>query len=368
LGATNYIMSNHYPAPATEPIPDLSPEQKRGIVLLGGSTNPELYQGIAGAMGVELGGVELEWFGDDTLQLQLENSVRYKDVFVIQSHGRSGPIPGRVDEKPLTTIESFYQQLAIGRMVNRNGGNLTAVVPSCFIGDRSDRETRDREFVGMSLNPKLLEEIGTRMLITVDTHDERPYIGYDGMLLKHLSAQALLRNTVVEENVIGPKRKFAIVAPDQGSFKKSDKQATELGLRVKVIPKDRDPNTGLITRPDRIAGVTGRKLIMFDDQLAKAETLVTASQVAERSGAEGVILAATHAWFNEPAVESILDTPIIESIYVTDSLYIASDVRDALGDKLHVVSVAGLVADTMKKLIHEKWDNSPGYHRQDPEQ
>lgn len=316
----------------------LTPEQKDQLVVVGGHTHLELSGDIATAMGLELGQIELRDHPDTQPYARFDESVRGKHVIAIQTHGA-------VDGKSVP--DSFLQHMSmIDAARLASAGRITALSPN-FAGTRQERQTKPRETVSLDLNLRIARLAGATDLVTVDPHS--PVTRFEGTSTV-LTAQTLLRAALSESVNISPED-FVVVSPDQGHSTQSQVHADALGLGpVVTIQKLRDPEDSTkIIRPETIEGVEGLTCLILDDMIDTAGTLTSAAHTLHKSGATAVYAAATHGFFSNPGLERLESSPI-DRIFITDTLPVGR-AKSGLGDRLQVVSVADMIADSMERII-----------------
>jgi ribose-phosphate pyrophosphokinase len=319
----------------------LSQVQKDRLFLASGETHPDLSARIAENMGVELGKVELRTHPNTEQYVRYEDSVRGKHVVIIQPHA---PANGR------SVNDSLHQHL---EMINAaklaSASHITALAIN-LAGARQDRKTKGREGVSVALNLRMLEVAGASRLVTVDLHSPQSLSAFSGQY-DHLTAQPLLRKALGEQ-IEGDKERYVVVSPDSGRSKLSERTAQELGVDIMYLAKTRDrDNSSLVKHQSRVPNVDGRTCFMIDDMIDTAGTIQSAAETLYNSGAERIVTAATHGWFSDPAIERLQASPI-DQIIITDTLPI-DIARHELGDRLTVVSVAGMVANALGEIITE---------------
>jgi ribose-phosphate pyrophosphokinase len=155
----------------------------------------------------------------------------------------------------------------------------------------------------------------------------------------------------MSEKINGDPEQYVVVAPDEGHLKPAARHAHALGnLPAVSIEKTRSrEDSSRIIRPDSVQGVDGRTCLILDDMIDTAGTLTSAAETLRNSGATAIIAAATHGIFSDPGLERLQDS-CIDSIIVTDTVPV-NDAREALGDRLQVVSVAPLIGYSLMRRI-----------------
>jgi ribose-phosphate pyrophosphokinase len=224
---------------------------------------------------------------------------------------------------------------------------ITVVIP--YLGySRQDRKAKGREPISAAIVTRMLEMAGAHRLVTVDVHSPQIQGTFHGPF-DHLVAGGLLLKGIAAEIGSQDPELFAVVSPDTGRAKASERAADELGIRLRHLQKKRDrSDSSNVLRPKRLQGVDGRTCFMIDDMIDTAGTLITAAQTLRDSGARGVIASATHALLSDPAIER-LQAGVIDKLIVTDTVPV-NYAKKALGDKLEVISVAPLLATAIREI------------------
>lgn len=297
------------------------------LSVIAGNANIALAADVAKWLGTEPRRRVLEQFADAELHVEIEESVRGHDVYLIQ------PTSPPADRHLLELI------LLADACRRAGAARLTAVMPY-FGYARHDRRAHGREPVGARVVAGLIEAAGFDRVAAVDLH--APAIeGFFGIPVEHLSAVSLLagslRPTVGERAVL--------VAPDLGAVKLARRYQHELDLPVAVVHKARIGGETVEVR--RLIGdVAGRTPVIVDDMITTAGTIEAAVHAVLDAGAAApVLVAATHPVLVGPAIERLHALPIAR-IFVTNSITPPADVAVPL----HVVGLGALVAETIARL------------------
>jgi ribose-phosphate pyrophosphokinase len=293
-----------------------------------GSANPALAENIAGALGVQLTRRVLERFPDGELHIELHESVRGHDVYIVQ------PTCPPVDEHLL-------ELLLLADACHRAGASyLTAVIPY-FGYARQDRRARGREPLSARLVADLISGGGIRRMVAVDLHSPAVESAF-AIPVEHLSAVRLLAEAVrpsLSENAV-------VVSPDLGAVKMAERYAKILDLPVAIIHKTR--LTGEEVSVQRIVGdVYQKEVVIIDDMISTGGTIEKAIKALLDAGCAptGIRVAATHALLVGPAAERLGRLPI-QQLYASDSL--PAPVQFPL--PLQIASLAALLAETIERL------------------
>lgn len=303
-----------------------------GLTILAGSANVSLAGAVAEKLGIRPGSREVEVFPDGELHVEIQESVRGEDVYLLQP--TSPPA-----EKHLLEL------LLLADAANRAGAaRLTAVIPY-FGYARQDRRASGREPVGARLVADLLQSGGLlRRVVAVDVHAEA-IEGFFSIPLEHLSSGPRLIESV--RPYVGSDS--VIVAPDMGAAELAERYARPLELPVAVIHKARisgsEVSVGSVT-----GDVRGRKPIIVDDMISTGGTQKAAINALLEAGCEPEItVVASHGLFAGSAEEDLGDAPV-ERYIVTDSV----PPPEGLALPLEVVDLAPLLADAIDRLHNDR--------------
>jgi ribose-phosphate pyrophosphokinase len=299
------------------------------LTLISGSANPSLAASIAHVLGVTPCRRALQRFADGELHVEIEDSVRGHDVYIVQ------PTSGPPDEH-------LMELLFLADACRRAGAaRLTAVLPY-FGYARQDRRASGREAVGAGVVATLIEAAGFARVVAIDLH--APEIeGFFRIPVEHLSATKLLAGAV---RATGDS---VLVAPDLGAVKLAERYQGYLNLPVVVIHKTRVSGSEVTLR-SIIGEVKGRAPIVVDDMITTGGTIEAAVKgLLEAGCAPDVSVVATHALFVGPAVARLSALPIRQLI--------ATDTVDSTGElpaHLQIVDVAPLIADAIGRLHRDQ--------------
>ena len=286
----------------------------------------ELAGKIAQAYGIELGNVIFSRFSDGEFQPSFEESVRGARVFII---GSTHP-----------TSENLMEMLLMIDAAKRaSAKHITAVMPY-FGWARQDRKDKPRVPIAAKLVANLLETAGATRVITMDLHADQIQ-GFFEIPVDHLYASTIFVTYIKSLNL----ENLCIDSPDMGGSKRAHSYAKFLNSDVVICYKQRK-KANVIEKMELIGDVEGKNVILVDDMVDTAGTLVKASEIMKDKGAVSVRAICTHAILSGNAVEKVENSPM-EELIVTDSIP-----HDSLPKKIHVLSCDKLFADVMRS-VHE---------------
>ncbi|HEU4971374.1 MAG TPA: ribose-phosphate pyrophosphokinase [Gaiellaceae bacterium] len=302
--------------------------QKR-LMLFSGRSNPDLAQRIAEQLGIELGNVKLKTFANGETYCRYEDSVRGADLFIVQS--------------ACDPVDRNLMELLI--MINAarlaSAKRITAVVPWYFYA-RQDKKSRPREPISARLVADMLQSAGADRVLTMDLHAGQVQ-GFFHIPVDHMTAIPLFAQYVRDLKLQEP---IAAVSPDTGRTKLAGKFAEMIGGDLVVLNKER-PEHHVARVTTVIGDVEGKIVVMTDDIVDTAGTLVAGAAALKEVGAVKVYACATHGLFNGPALERIADSAI-DRLIVTDTVAIDPRTKP---DNVEVLTVAGILADTIRNVF-----------------
>jgi ribose-phosphate pyrophosphokinase len=306
----------------------LTPQKRLAVVA--GASHPELAAKIAGHLGVELTNVDRTVFADGSPYLRFEDSVRGTDMFIVQT--AASPIGENLME--LLILVNAARLASAKR--------ITAVIPWYFYA-RQDKKSRPREPITARLVADLLETAGVDRVITMDLHAGQVQ-GFFRIPVDHMVAVPMFAQHV--RDYLGPDVERVAVAPDTGRAKLAGKFAEMIGGGLVVLNKER-PGHNQAKVTGVIGDVAGKVAVMTDDIIDTAGTLCAGAEALREAGATRVVATATHALFNEPALERIADSAF-ERVVVTDTVPV-DELRKP--PNVEVLSISGLLAQTIQNVF-----------------
>ena len=303
-------------------------ESVDNIIVFSGSSNPDLTQKICDYVGIPVGKTKVEPFPDGETLVKLEQDVRGRDCFVVQS--TCPPVNNNLVEL-LIFLDCLHRASAL---------RITAVLPY-FGYARQDRKSEGRTPISAKLVANLITTARADRVLTVDLHAEQVQ-GFFDIPLDHLKAEPVLvkyfRKLELQDKVL--------VSPDVGNVKTAKIYAQDLGGELAVIDKRRI--SGSQAEAVRIIGdVKDKHVLMFDDMITTAGTICSAARLVKDKGAKSVRVGATHGIFAPPALERLSEAPIDE-IVVADTIPLSREAGQL--QKLKVVSVASLLGEAIVRI------------------
>ncbi len=301
----------------------------REIVVFGGSAHPALSAEICSYLDVPLRPVRLTRFANDCLEVQLLANCRERDVFVIQ------PLGPPVQENLVELL------LMLDAARGASAARVTAVMPY-YAYARSDKKSMPRISIGGRLVADLLATAGASRVLAMTLHAPQVH-GFFSVPVDHLHA---LREFATHFSRLDLGN-FVVVSPDLGNAKNAAALARMLQLPVAAGAKERHSDQQ-VTISSIIGDVTGRDVIVLDDEIARGTTIIELLDRLRERDVRSVRIACTHGLFSDGALPRIAAEPLVREIVCTNTLPVASG-----GDiELRVISVAPALAEAIRR-IHE---------------
>lgn len=299
------------------------------IKIFSGAANPDLTQRICSYLNVTPGGARIVKFPDGEKFVKIEDDVRGKDCFVVQS--------------TCTPVDENLMELLIilDSLKRASASRITVVVPY-FGYARQDRKDEGRVPITAKLVANLLTVAGASRILAIDLHT-RQLEGFFDIPVDHLMAEPVLTTYLRSKKIERP----LVVSPDVGNVKTASRYVEHLNGDLAIIYKKR--LSGNEVECGQIIGtsVEGRNVIMVDDMISTAGTICSAAELVKSRGAKSVIVGATHGIFCGTAIERLAKAPFDEVI-VTDT--IPQNRGSVRVGNLTVLSVSELLAMAIKKI------------------
>ena len=294
-------------------------------ILFSGSAHKEFAQKVADSFGCKLGDVKLQQFSDGEIQASYEETVRGKEVYIIQ---------------PTYSSDSIMEVMIMIDAAKRASANkITAVLP--YYGyARQDRKDRPRVAIGAKLVAKMLAAAGANRIMTMDLHADQIQ-GFFSFPIDHMFASSVFLPYLKDQNI----ENLTIVAPDTGATKRANNYAKFLNADLAICYKQRKV-ANEVAEMTLIGEVKGRNVVIVDDMIDTAGTMVKAAQMISDQGALSVSAMCTHAVLSGPAYERISGS-VLKELIVTDSIPLKEGKETS---KIKVLTVAKLFADVIKSV------------------
>ena len=298
-------------------------------VLFTGNANRPLAQDIATHLSVSLGKAKVARFSDGEVDVEIEQNVRARDIFVVQ------PTCCPTNENLMELC------IMVDALKRASARRVTAVIPY-FGYARQDRRPRStRVPISARVVANLLEAVGVERLLTMDLHADQIQ-GFFNIPVDNIYASPVLLSDLQGKQY----KDLVVVSPDVGGVVRARALAKQLGCDLAIIDKRR-PKANVSEVMHVIGEIEGRNCVIMDDMIDTAGTLVKAAEVLKERGAQKVYAYCTHAVFSGPAIARITASKLDE-VVVTDTIPLG-DAGKACG-KVRQLSVAFLFAETIRRI------------------
>ncbi len=306
----------------------------KNIKIFTGNSHPELAKEIADILGVPLGKAKVSTFSDGEISVDIGETVRGADVFLVQS--TSSPVNNNLMEL-LIMIDAFKRASA---------GRITVVMP--YYGyARQDRKAKSRDPITAKLVADLLTAAGAHRVLTMDLHAAQIQ-GYFNIPVDHLLGSSILAQYFVDKG-FDEDEDVVVVSPDLGSVTRARKFADKLHAPIAIIDKRR-PKANVSEIMNIIGDINGKKCILIDDMIDTAGTIANAANALKDLGAKNVYACCTHGVLSGPAFERI-NNSAIEELVMLNTIKLPE--KDDL-IKFKSLSVAPLFAEAIKRIYDDQ--------------
>ncbi len=298
------------------------------LKIFAGSSNVALAGAVCKYLGIPLGGAKIERFPDGEKFIKLEDDVRGRDCFVLQSTCEP------VDEHLVELL------IYLDCLRRASAKRITAVIPY-FGYARQDRKDEGRVPITAKLVANIIVTAGADRVLAMDLHANQLQ-GFFDIPVDHLTGEMVLSEYFRKKKI----DRLTVVSPDVGNIKIASRYVSHLGGELAIVHKRRVTGSE-IEAQEMIGDVEGRNILMCDDIIATAGTICGAARLVKQRGAEKIYVGATHGVLTELALERLGDAPIDE-VVVTDTIPLGRK-AEKLGC-LKVLSVSGMLGEAIKRI------------------
>ena len=292
------------------------------------NSSKSLSQKISNHIGVALADASIRTFNDREIFVEINENIRGEDVFIVQS-----------TNPPSDNILELL--LILDAAKRASAKSVVAVIPYFGYG-RQDRKDRPRVPISARMFLDVMSAVGVNIIVSMDLHSSQIQ-GFANVPFDHLYSRIALFSKLKELNL--DESSGVVLAPDVGSAKMSQAYAKTLGVSFALIDKRR-PKANEAVVANLVGDLKNKHVLIIDDMIDTAGTIVNAADAAMEAGAKSVIVVATHGVLSGPAIDR-LSQSVIKKVIITDTISIA---KDKLIDKIKIVSVANIFGKAVSRV------------------
>ncbi len=302
------------------------------FLLFTGNANASLAAEIAEQLGIPLGAAHVGRFSDGEVTVEIQQNVRARDVFVVQS--TCAP-----------TNENLMELLIMVDALKRaSAERISAVIPY-FGYARQDRRPRSaRVPITAKVVANMLQAVGVSRVLTMDLHADQIQ-GFFDIPVDNIYASPVLLGDLRQKNYTD----LMVVSPDVGGVVRARALAKQLGCDMAIIDKRR-PRANVSEVMHVIGDIDGRNCVIMDDMIDTAGTLVKAAEVLKERGAKKVYAYCTHPIFSGPAIDRIAQGDALDEVVITNTIPLNDNAKNC--KKIRQLSVGPLIAETIQRIAN----------------
>ena len=302
------------------------------LKIFSGTSNPALTGEVCKYLGIPVGGAKISKFPDGEKLIRIEDDVRGRDCFVVQSTCKP------VDEHLMELL--IYLECLRRASAKR----ITAVIPY-FGYARQDRKDEGRVPITAKLVANLITTAGADRVLAIDLHAHQLQ-GFFDIPVDHLTGELVLSRYFRDKRI----EDLTVISPDVGNIKTAARYAAHLGGDLAIVHKKRLSGSQ-VQAGELIGSVEGCNVLMCDDIIATAGTVCMAAELVKQRGAKRVCVGVTHGVFAPPALERI-EKAEIDEVVVTNTIPLSEEAKKV--KKIKVLSVAGMLGEAIKRIHRDE--------------
>lgn len=334
------------------------------LAIISGTANPGLAMEVAEHLKQPLCNATIRQFANQNIFAKLNESVRSKDVFLIQPTcpgiryriDRNGECiirpslieqldPETFHQVPASVNDNIIELLVLIDTLRRDSaGRITAVVPYFSYG-RTDKKDQPRVPITARLMADMISVAGANRFLLLDLHAGQIQ-GFFGIPGDELTAHHMLADYVRQKRMTNA----VVVAPDIGASRRARNFAEDLDLPLAIVEKRRQADGAGVRQLNLIGNVQGQDAIIFDDEIDTGGTIATAAEFLRQRGARDVYACATHALLSDPFGVANMKAAKLKELVVTNSVYISPEKREALYPCLRILSIADMLSEVIRRI------------------
>jgi ribose-phosphate pyrophosphokinase len=310
----------------------MGPTVPENLMVFSGNANPKLALAVVQHLNLPLGRAQVSRFSDGEVMVEVNENVRGKDVFVLQS--TCAP----------TNDNLMELMIMVDALKRASAGRITAAIPY-FGYARQDRRPRSaRVAISAKVVANMLQSVGVHRVLTMDLHADQIQ-GFFDIPVDNIYASPILLGDLWKHNY----ENLVVVSPDVGGVVRARALAKRIEADLAIIDKRR-PRANVAEVMHIIGEVDGRTCVIMDDMVDTANTLCQAATALREHGAVKVMAYCTHAVLSGRAVERI-NASVLDEVVVTDTIPLAD--QAAVSPKIRQLSCAALLAETISRISRE---------------
>ena len=302
------------------------------LIVFTGNANPKLAQDVVRHLNLPLGRAEVQRFSDGEVMLEILENVRGKDVFVLQ------PTCAPTNENLMELL------LMVDALKRASAMRITAAIPYFGYGRQDRRPRSSRVPISAKVVADMLATVGVERVLTMDLHSDQIQ-GFFAIPVDNIYATPVLLGDIWKHDY----QDLMVVSPDVGGVVRARAIAKRLDADLAIIDKRR-PKANVAEVMNIIGDVAGRTCVIMDDMVDTANTLCQAARALKESGATRVLAYCTHPVLSGKAVERINES-VLDQVVVTDTIPLTP--AAIASERIRVLSVAGLMAETIRRISDE---------------
>ena len=301
--------------------------------LFSGSANPEFAKKVSEYLGMNVSDAKLNKFSDGEISVQITQSVRGQDVYIIQ------PTCAPTNDNLMELL------IMVDALKRSSAKSINAVIP--YYGyARQDRKAAPRVPISAKLVADLLEKAGINRVVTIDLHAAQIQ-GFFNIPADNLFGSILFANYIKSKNLKNP----IIASPDIGGVARARQYADKLGYDLVIVDKKREKaNESQVM--NIIGDVKGKDVILVDDMVDTAGTLVKAAEVLKEKGANSVMACCTHGVLSGPAYDRVANG-VLDELVISDTIPTKKNAK-----KITVLTASTIIGEAIRRIHNNESVNS----------
>ncbi len=301
--------------------------------LFSGSANPEFAKKVGNYLGMEVSDATLNKFSDGEISVQITQSVRGQDVYIVQ------PTCAPANDNLMELL------IMVDALKRSSAKSINAVIP--YYGyARQDRKAAPRVPISAKLVADLLEKAGINRVVTIDLHAAQIQ-GFFNIPADNLFGSILFVNYIKSKNLKNP----IIASPDIGGVARARQYADKLGYDLVIVDKKRE-KANVAEVMNIIGDVEGKDVILVDDMVDTAGTLVKAAEVLKKRGATSVMACCTHGVLSGPAYDRVANG-VLDELVISDTIPTKKDAKN-----ITVLTASAMIGEAIRRIHNNESVNS----------